>query len=65
MKKWYQSKVFWFNLITGGLAIAAELSQIFPITDHPKLYISIIAVGNMILRLFFTSQPIEGTNDTD
>lgn len=58
-KKWYQSKTFWFNLITGVLAIAGELSQIFPVSQHPKLYISVIAVGNMILRLFFTEKPIE------
>lgn len=56
--KWYQSKTFWFNFITGALAIASELSQILSISQHPKLYISIITVGNIILRLFFTSKPI-------
>lgn len=63
MKKWYQSKAVWFNLIVGALAIVAELQNIFPVSEHPKLYISILAVGNLILRVFFTTQPIGSDED--
>ena len=58
MKPLLASKTFWFNLVTGALAIAAELSQIFPVSEHPKLWVTVIALGNMILRVFFTSKPI-------
>lgn len=57
------SKTFWFNVVTGGLAIAAELSQIFPVSDHPKLWVSVIAIGNLILRVFFTEKPIGSEED--
>lgn len=57
MKKWYTSKTIWFNIITTALGIIAELSNTFPVSDHPKLWISIVAVGNIILR-FLTTEPI-------
>lgn len=57
--KWYLSKTFWFNAITLIVSLAAELSEIFPVRENPKLYITVITVGNLILRMFFTSKPIE------
>lgn len=57
MKSIWQSKTFWFNLITGVLAIVSEVSNVFPISQHPKLYATVISVGNIILRLI-TTQPI-------
>jgi len=57
MKKWYTSKTIWFNVISTILGIVAELSNTFPVSDHPKLWISIVAVGNIILR-FLTTEPI-------
>mgnify|MGYP001574484141 CR=1 FL=1 len=57
MKKWYTSKTIWFNVITTILGLVAELSNTFPVSDHPKLWISIVAVGNIILR-FLTTQSI-------
>ncbi len=57
MKPWYLSKTIWFNVITVSLGIIGQVSGIFPISDHPKLYASVIAVGNIILR-FLTEKPI-------
>lgn len=57
MKKWYQSKTFWFNAITVSVGIIGELSQLFPVSQHPKLYVSVIGVGNIILR-YLTKEPI-------
>lgn len=57
MKRWYESRTIWFNIITTALGIVAELSNTFPVSDHPKLWISIVAVGNIILRLL-TEKPL-------
>lgn len=63
MKPLLASKTFWFNLISGILAIVSEVAQVFPISQHPKLYISVITVGNIILRVFFTEKPIGGDDE--
>lgn len=57
MKKWYQSKTFWFNAITIAVGVIGELSQLFPVSQHPKLYVSVMGVGNIILR-YLTKEPI-------
>lgn len=57
--KWYLSKTFWFNVITLVVSLAAELSEIYPVSSNPKIYVTVITVGNLILRMFFTSKPIE------
>jgi uncharacterized membrane protein len=54
MKKWFQSKTVWFNVITAVVTLAGELSNIFPITKHPAIYTTIITVGNLLLRLITT-----------
>lgn len=51
MKKWYLSKTVWFNVITGIVAIAGELSNTFKISKNPEIWAGIISVGNIVLRL--------------
>jgi hypothetical protein len=63
MKKWYSSKTVWFNIITTAIALATELSNAnFPTADLFKVYMGVITLGNIILRVFFTSQPV-GSED--
>mgnify|MGYP001180005842 CR=1 FL=1 len=54
MKRWYQSKTFWLNVITFGVAAALE-------EPNPEILAQVLAVANIVLR-FFTHQPI-GTSD--
>jgi len=65
-KSWWKSKVIWFNIITTILALATELSNATGLTTENllKIYAGVITLGNIILRVFFTSQPI-GSNETD
>jgi hypothetical protein len=59
MKKFYESKTLWFNVITVLLAVLAlpELVSLIPEDSMP--YIALAnGIGNMILR-FLTTQPIE------
>lgn len=50
MKKWYQSKTLWFNVITLILLVIGEVYKTFPF--DPKLYGIITGLGNIILRVF-------------
>lgn len=54
MKKWYQSKTVWFNIITAALAVVSEVSNIFPMTSHPKVWVTVTTIGNLILRFLTT-----------
>jgi len=51
MKRWYKSKTVWFNLITTALAVVSELSNVFPMKDHPGIWITITTFGNLLLRV--------------
>lgn len=58
-KPWYQSKTFWFNVVTFVLGVLAltEFVSVLPKTAAP--YIALAnAVGNLILRLWFTDTPV-------
>ena len=54
MKKWYQSKTIWVNIILALVAIVGELSSVFPVSEHPKLWVTVTFVLNTILRLMTT-----------
>lgn len=56
MKKWYQSKTIWANIIMAALAVAGELSNVSPISQNPKIWVSVTAVLNIVLRLITTQQ---------
>ena len=59
MKKWYQSKVFWFNLLGLLTSIFGEVTKIIPLSPTVITYFTLImTVGNILLR-FFTEVPIE------
>jgi hypothetical protein len=47
-KQWYQSKTFWFNVITMLIGIIQVISKSYPIS--PELLALIVGVGNLILR---------------
>lgn len=72
MKKQINSKTVWFNAIMLILFIAnlidGNFLQIFGIENTKNLVIVqgfITAIGNYILRMFFTSQPITTQNDIE
>ena len=67
MKKWYQSKTVWFNVITTVLALATELSNATGLSTESmlKIYAAVISVGNIILRVFFTEKPIDTTGEDE
>lgn len=58
MKKWYQSKTVWFNVIVTAIALATELSNAQLPVSLLKVYATVITLGNIILRVFFTEKPI-------
>lgn len=66
MKPFWKSKTVWFNVITTILALATELTNATGLSTESmlKIYAAVISVGNIILRVFFTEQPI-GTPDED
>lgn len=53
LKGLLKSKVFWFNVITGGLELTNALVTVVP----PGTALLINAVGNIALR-FLTSKPL-------
>ncbi len=57
--KWYQSRTVWFNVIVTAIALATELSDAQLPVSLLKVYGTVITLGNIILRVFFTSKPIE------
>jgi hypothetical protein len=56
MTKWYLSRTVWFNIVTTVIMVAS-LGSIVPVDS--KILGLVIGVGNVILRVWFTSQPIE------
>lgn len=59
MKNWYQSKTVWFNIIVFivGFCALPQFVSVLPISWLP--YVVLVgAVGNYILRVWFTSTPI-------
>lgn len=72
MKKQINSKTVWFNIVMFIMFIATlidtNILNVFGITDVSKVVTiqgMITAIGNYILRVFFTSQPITTQNDRE
>jgi hypothetical protein len=58
---WYESKIFWLNLLTAVaaiLALLADPSGDFVTPDVAKWIAFAVAALNVVLRVFFTSQPV-------
>ena len=60
-KPWYTSKTVWFNVIMTIILVAEIIPQILPFIPEEARYISVgvFAVGNIILRVWFTDTPIQ------
>lgn len=59
MKKWYQSKTVWFNVVVFVVAFLAlpEFVRLLPPSLLPYDVLGGV-VGNLVLRLFFTNTGI-------
>ena len=59
MKKWYQSKTVWFNIILGIVWLSAlpEFISILPVAWLQYTTLAGV-VGNYILRVYFTVKTI-------
>ncbi len=56
MKKWYQSRTLWFNLLTLVVSLGGELTHAFSFNATTLKIIGIVVlVGNAILRLMTTT----------
>ncbi len=72
MKKQINSKTVWFNIVMFIMFIVTlvdtNILNVFGITDVTKVVTiqgMITAIGNYILRVLFTSQPITTQNDRE
>ena len=54
-KEFYQSKTFWFNVLTIGLGIIEVITKTYPVS--PEILVLINGVGNLFLRML-SGQPI-------
>lgn len=58
-KKWYESKVFWFNLVTFLILVLEGTTGILQFPENWVQYITYaVLVLNMVLRVYFTNTPV-------
>lgn len=60
-KKWYQSTTVWFNVIVTIVSIATSFQGVATFDKYAELLTGVVVIGNVILRVWFTSQPILAT----
>jgi hypothetical protein len=64
MIPWYQSKTLWFNVVSALLAFVPIIGAFVKLIDPgvavviDGIIVMVGALGNVILRIFFTTQPI-------
>lgn len=58
----FSSKTVWFNIVTSVVGIAIALQSISTFNKYAGILLGIVAVGNVILRVWFTSTPILATS---
>jgi hypothetical protein len=59
-KEWYKSKMFWFNALALLVAVAAGFgfAEFEPDQDVVTIATGLIAVINLVLRLWFTDKKL-------
>ena len=59
MKAWYESKTLWLNVITALIAVLTLLQDnpVIPPVAQPYILL-VVGVLNVVLRVWFTDQPI-------
>lgn len=62
MKKWFESKTFWFNDVTHIVVIASAILDQKLLTDPTAVigFSLVITIGNAILRVVFTGKSNNG-----
>ena len=59
VKKWFESKTFWFNGLALVVAVAAEFGYSGELPAEWGVFVpAIVIVINLILRLFFTQSKL-------
>ena len=58
-KSIFASKTVWFNVITTVVGVIMALQSMPTFEMYAPLMGMILTVGNVILRVWFTSQPIQ------
>lgn len=58
MKKWYQSKTVWFNIVTTIVGVVTFLQGQPTFAEFAPWLVLVAGIGNLILRIWFTDQPI-------
>ena len=57
MKKWYQSKTLWFNILTTVVLTAQMVGDLY--LEYATITILLAGFGNIMLRVWFTTTEIE------
>ena len=60
MKKWYESKTTWLNIVTTLIAIVVMVREQIPVPEE-YVWILVLVTGilNIVLRVWFTDTEIE------
>lgn len=58
MKKWFESKTLWFNIITLVLGVTGAVVGIIRSEEWIIILAVVNALGNGILRIWFTESAI-------
>lgn len=65
MKPWYQSKVVWLNVIATLAAVLDALKLLSIPAEWLAIGATVVAVGNVVLRIWFTDVPIGSKSEPD
>lgn len=60
-KKWYESSTVYFNIIVTIIGVATSFQGIATFDKYAQVLGAVTVVGNIILRVWFTNQPILAT----
>jgi hypothetical protein len=58
MKQWWKSKTVWFNVLTVTLGVLGAIQGVLRNQTAIIVFVGLNALGNWIIRLFFTSTAI-------